>query len=34
MTKKTLVFMVMVAVSVVVILSFVGWSQTNRKRKS
>ena len=34
MAKKTLVFMVMVVVSIVVILSFVGWSQTNRKRES
>ena len=33
MAKKTLIFVVMVAVSIVVILSFVGWSQTNQKRK-
>ena len=33
MAKKTLVFMVMVAVSIVVILFFVGWSQTNQKRE-
>ena len=33
MAKKTLVFMVMVAVSIVVILSFVGWSQINQKRE-
>ncbi len=33
MAKKTLVFMVMVTVSIVVILSFVGWSKTNQKRE-
>ena len=33
MAKKTLVFMVMVSISIVAILSFAGWSQTNRKRK-
>jgi len=33
MAKKTLVFMVMVAVSIVIILSFVGWSQTNQKKE-
>ncbi len=33
MPKKTLVFMIMVAVSIVLILSFVGWSQTNQKRE-
>jgi Tfp pilus assembly protein PilE len=33
MAKKTLIFVVMVAVSIVGILSFVGWSQTNQKRK-
>lgn len=33
MAKKTLIFVVMVAVSIVVILSFVGWSQTNQKRE-
>ncbi len=33
MAKKTLIFVVMVAVSILVILSFVGWSQTNQKRE-
>lgn len=33
MAKKTLIFVVMVAVSIVAILSFVGWSQTNQKRE-
>ena len=33
MAKKTLIFVVMVAVSIVIILSFVGWSQTNQKRE-
>lgn len=33
MAKKTLIFVVMVAVSTLVILSFVGWSQTNQKRE-
>lgn len=33
MAKKTLVFMVMIAVSTLVILSLVGWSGTNQKRE-
>lgn len=33
MAKKTLIFVVMVAVSIVAILSFVGWSQTNQKKE-
>ena len=33
MAKKTLIFVVMVAVSIVIILSFVGWSGTNQKRE-
>lgn len=33
MAKKTLVFVIMVVVSIVVILSFVGWPRTNQKRE-